>query len=489
MHDQKNINSKNTKISKKQLGQFMTPNLIANFMAKQLFQGVQKKTLRILEPSAGLGSLVSAVFEQVISLHQQPERVEFVIYEIDTTLIPKLVSLTNKLRKQAKAHDIAISFSIRNKDFLLHSPEGKFDIIIANPPFFKLKKDDPRSLAHRYVIHGQPNIYGLFMASCANLLKDDGRYCFLTPRSWTSGTYFTELRNFLFKLLQLEAIHLFQDRESTFKKDKIQQEMMITWAKAQAHVQEDVMLSSSDGETNLNSYSGKLVSLSNIFTNKPCKLINLPFTAHQNGIDKLNDSLLSIGFNVSTGKVVPFRAIKWIKNRKSKNTVPLLWMSHLSRNGISWPLKVNREYIIDLKESEKLLIPKGNYVLIRRFSPRDQENWITASPLLMNDSFTKIGIENHLNYIYSVSNPLTKEEAIGLAAYINSKQVSAYFSSRIGHTQINAADLKTLPLLSRFKIGEIGRMKTINPQLDINDLIQSLMIDLQNVEKPASIKV
>lgn len=480
---------KEVKNSKKQLGQFMTPKLIASFMAKLLFEGMQKKKIRILEPSAGKGALVSAVFEQVTSMQKKPEKVEFVLYEVDDLLLPQLNLLVNELRKKAKAIGVVVSFSIRNKDFLLNSPEGKFDIVIANPPFFKLRKNDDRAIAHKYVIYGQPNIYGLFMASCAQLLKDDGRYCFLTPRSWTSGSYFTELRKYLFKHLQLEAVHLFQNRESTFRKDRIQQEMMITWAKAQSHIQKDVMLSASDGVAGLDSYNGTLVSFSNVFTGKPCKLVNLPLATAQYEIDKLSDTLESIGLRVSTGKVVPFRATNWLANRHAKNTVPLLWMRNIRRNEICWPLKTDREYFINTKESNKLLIPKGNYVLIRRFSPRDQENWVTAAPLLMtNDSYASIGVENHLNYIYSITSQLNADEATGLAAYLNSKQVSLYFSSRIGHTQINAADLNSLPLLNRVQLSEIGRQVKNNPKLNINDLTHSAIIEKQKIDNPAVMK-
>lgn len=214
----------------KKLGQFMTPYAVGKYMANRVLQGTYKKDIRVLEPAAGSGILAQAVFEYIAARPQKPEKVNFVLYEIDPLMVPALKALAIRMRNEAKKLGFTVSCSIRLKDFLLNSPSEKFDIVIANPPFFKLRKDDPRSLAHKHVVYGQPNIYGLFMAACSHLLNENGRYCFLTPRSWTSGSYFAELRRYLFNHLQLEAVHLFQDREAPFKKDRIQQEMMITWA-------------------------------------------------------------------------------------------------------------------------------------------------------------------------------------------------------------------------------------------------------------------
>ena len=435
----------------------MTPSAVAKFMASRSLEGVHKKVIRILEPAAGSGILAAAIFEHIITWPKLPQKLEFVLYEIDPLMKPALSALASRMRKEAAKLGFSVSCSIRLRDFLLNSPEEKFDIVIANPPFFKVRKDDPRSIAHKYVVHGQPNIYGLFMASCAHLLSDGGRYCFLSPRSWTSGSYFRELRKHLFKYLQLEAVHLFQDRAATFKKDRIQQEMMITWATAQSAIQEDVMVSASDGITDLARSISTLVPISNIFTSKKCKAINLPLVESAHGIFACANTLETIGLKVSTGKVVPFRAGEWIVNRGTKKTAPLLWMQHIRRNEVVWPLNREGEHIASTEASAKLLIPNGNYVLVRRFSPRDQQHWVTAAPLLMDESCEYIGIENHVNYLYGVDAPLAREVAIGLASYLNSSQVSLYFVSRIGHTQINAADLNSLPVPNKEDLCKIGK--------------------------------
>lgn len=77
------------------------------------------------------------------------------------------------------------------------------------------------------IVYGQPNLYYLFMALSVNMLKDNGDFIFIVPRSWVSGLYFTKFRQFLFDRLDTRTIHLFQSRDEVFDKEKVLQETMI----------------------------------------------------------------------------------------------------------------------------------------------------------------------------------------------------------------------------------------------------------------------
>ena len=55
------------------------------------------------------------------------------------------------------------------------------------------------------------------------------RYIFITPRSWTSGKYFTKVRNFLQKELNIKEIDLFSSRDEVFQGEKVLQETMILY--------------------------------------------------------------------------------------------------------------------------------------------------------------------------------------------------------------------------------------------------------------------
>ena len=64
------------------------------------------------------------------------------------------------------------TFAVHREDFVLakgarlsrrwfEESRVPYDIAIANPPYFKLQKQDPRALAAAEIVHGQPNIYEL----------------------------------------------------------------------------------------------------------------------------------------------------------------------------------------------------------------------------------------------------------------------------------------------------------------------------------------
>lgn len=74
-----------------------------------------------------------------------------------------------------------------------------YDVIISNPPYKKIAKAEPESVVMDSVVHGQPNIYFLFMAMSVKLLKPNGEMIFITPRSFTSGLYFRKFREYFFK--------------------------------------------------------------------------------------------------------------------------------------------------------------------------------------------------------------------------------------------------------------------------------------------------
>jgi adenine-specific DNA-methyltransferase len=116
-----------------------------------------------------------------------------------------------------------------DQNFVLWKSACLYDIVICNPPYMKIRKDSIEATAMKAYVYGQPNLYGLFMAKAIELLRDNGQYVFITPRSWTSGKYFTKVRNFLQKELNIKEIDLFSSRNEVFQGEKVLQETMILY--------------------------------------------------------------------------------------------------------------------------------------------------------------------------------------------------------------------------------------------------------------------
>ncbi len=442
----------------KMFGQFLTPPGIARFMAQRCIAGVQGDHLRVLEPAAGAGILAAAVVEGILARDDRPSKLEVTLFELDGRMVPGLRKLANLMRNAANSVGITLKVSIRCGDFLLSKEATQqiplADVIIANPPYFKLGAEDPRAVAHTYAVHGQPNIYGLFMAACASLVSPSGRWCFITPRSWTNGPYFAAMRRHILRNLTIDAMHVFESREEHFTDDEILQEAMITWASAQAENQGHVVISSSNGMQDLPKAVLHTIPATDVVGGAPERLIAL--RADVDPLAAYFATLETYGLKVSTGPVVAFRAEQCLKTSATKKTVPLLWMQHITHMRISWPINKKREHITATAACAWMLVPNSPMVVLRRFSPKEDVRRITAAAYVGGLPGSVLGLENHLNYIYRPGGKVAVEEALGLAAYLNSRVVDAHFRAVSGSTQVNATELRKLPLPTIEKITAIG---------------------------------
>jgi adenine-specific DNA-methyltransferase len=166
-------------------------------------------------------------------------------------------------------------------------------------------------------------------------------------------------------------------------------------------------------------------------------------------MERMVASLKDLGVSVSTGRVVDFRARHFLRQHPEGGTVPLIYPTHFNGAGVHWPRKDSRKAnaLVSGHETADLLVPNGNYVLVKRFTAKEEKRRVVAtvfSPKGALKKFEAIGFENHLNYFHSGGRPLDEEVATGLFVYLNSTLVDAYFRQFSGHTQVNATDLRNL---------------------------------------------
>lgn len=468
----------------KKLGQFMTPPDVALFMAQRCLPAESLEVVRILDPAAGAGILPAAVIECLLNQPRLPKQIHIILFEIDGRLVPVLRRLTERMRRLARSRGVIMKTSINNRDFLLSSVattrQPIADIIIANPPYFKLNITDPRALTHAYAVYGQPNIYGLFMAVCANLLAPYGRWCFITPRSWTNGLYFAAMRRHLFSWLYIDAMHVFESRRDHFIDDKILQEAMITWATTHAQPNTEIVISSSNGSSDLARARLLRLPLKQVIGQDDEQVVALPTGKPTIESMRWNATLSTYGIKVSTGPVVAFRAKQYIHEVESGNSVPLLWMQHIDHMKIRWPIKKKGEHINSNAETAWMLVPNTNIVVMRRFSPKEDDRRITAAPFLAGTlPGSMLGLENHTNYIYRPGGELSDEEVRGLSAFLNSRAVDKYFRTIAGNTQVNATDLRKLPLPPLDLLVSIGRAVRSDTALAVIDSIVDSILDIR----------
>lgn len=484
-----------TERQRKATGLFLTPAVVADFMARQV--AAEGKVVRIIDPAAGAGILCCAVAEALVFRRPKPCAIELVAYEVDNDLIAPLRAVLDYLAGWCRGYGVTVAVRVEALDFVMANAgalrpcglfpaqsEGRdFDVVIANPPYFKLGKHDPRATAVPEVVHGQPNIYALFMAVGAALLRQRGSFVYITPRSFASGPYFRRFRSVFFGMIRPTAVHLFGSRRDAFRRAAVLQENVIVSGIRQDGWQGNdaaasLAISTCFGVDDIERSRIREVSVNAVFASDD--VLRLPICDDDDEalalVDSWPSNLGDLGWDISTGPVVPFRAPALVarKGEVPASHVPLLWMNHVRAMRTMWPLHRHKPEYIARAGAEKLLVPNRNYVLIRRFSAKEEPRRLTAAPYFADDlRVPALGLENHLNYVHRRGSGLSADEARGLAVLYNSRLLDTWFRAVNGNTQVSATELRSMPLPAHDTIVTLGRQakRLAEPTVELDALV------------------
>jgi adenine-specific DNA-methyltransferase len=446
--------------ARKQRGHFGTAPAVADFMAG-MFSHIPQGHVRILDPGAGVGTLSAALCQRILQ-QRTPRSFYFELWENDLYLEPRL-------RLRDAGHEM--DFAIKTDDFVLEhaepslfgpAPSELFHMAIMNPPYFKLRKDSEIARAMSHVVYGQPNIYALFLAVAADLLADAGELVAITPRSYFNGPYFKRFRKWFFDRMTARQIHIFESRTAAFREDDVLQENVILLAEKRG-APADVMLTSSRDRT-FKSVDRQVLPYASVIEDASGDhLVRVATNELEQqvveAVDALPKRFRELPFSISTGPVVTFRSTEFLCIEQSKDTAPLLWMHNVRPFTMQFRPKNGKPmHIRACDESKRLLLPAKRYVLLKRFTAKEERRRLVAGIVEPTDSYSSLlGLENHLNYIYRPGSEVSRNEALGLAGLLNSALVDRYFRAISGNTQVNAAEIRAMPVPDLETIGRIGK--------------------------------
>ncbi len=457
------------------LGQFLTPVSVATFMAGMI-EG-RKPVLRVLDPGAGVGSLSAAFVAAMCRRPRRPDAISLTAYEMDLTLIGHLQATLDLCAAACEDAGIRFEGKIVPEDFLevgvstltgdlfFAGEEDRFDCAILNPPYRKIRTESRERKLLRAIGIETSNLYAGFLAVTARLLASGGEMVAITPRSFCNGPYFEPFRRFFLRQMRFRRVHVFDTRDRAFAEDEVLQENVVFRAeKTTDHSGADVVVSSSldPDESSLRIRTIKHDDL--VHLGDPHAFIHIVPDGAGDSIRRqiasLEASLADLGLTVSTGRVVDFRATELLRAHPGRNTVPLIYPCHLEGGFVEWPsARTQKPNALDLgSRSDDLLVPAGHYVLVKRFSAKEEPRRVMAAvydPARIPGD--RVAFENHLNYYHLRGSGLPSTVARGLAAFLNSTLVDSYFRQFSGHTQVNATDLRSLRYPAWNKLVALGR--------------------------------
>jgi adenine-specific DNA-methyltransferase len=460
-------------VRRHELGQFLTPHPVADFMAS-LFEA-RWQELDLLDAGAGDGALSAALVRRLCASCQRPKRISVTAYELDETLIKPLHARLRGCQQECERAGIQFSATVLNEDFiatavpmvrvdLFVSHKPRFNAAIVNPPYRKIHSDSSTRLLLRSAGIETSNLYPGFVALITKLLADRGELVAITPRSFCNGPYFKPFRTDFLKTMSLRRLHVFESRSSAFSRDDVLQENIIVHGVKGVPKPEHVIISSSSGASGSSITEREVAYREVVSPDDAEQFIHLVEGDGQNSarvvMGQLSASLPDLGLSVSTGRVVDFRAKEFLRQKPERDTTPLIYPCHFNGGFVHWPKDKARKpnAIVSNKQTRELLVPAGVYVLVKRFTAKEERKRIVACIYDSHQIYAPlVGFENHLNYFHVNGRGLSMLLAKGLAAFLNSTVVDVYFRQFNGHTQVNATDLRSLNYPTRAELEKLGR--------------------------------
>ncbi len=454
------------------MGQFLTPAPVAELMAA-MFE-TDRPAIRLLDAGAGIGILTAAFVEEFCRRAPRTERLHVDIYEVEPLFSDYLSETMRACEMACKSVGIEFHAEVHEADFLeaavsrlrgslFSTPaQPEFDCAILNPPYLKIRNNSRERLLLSSIGVEATNLYSAFLALVVQLLCTEGEIVAIIPRSFCNGPYFKPFRRLLLDSTEIRQVHLFNKRRQAFSNDDVLQENVILRAVKGKKLPETVLISESDGPDGTDTVRREAPYSELVNPHDPDLFIHIVADRAQQEaaqkMQRLSSTLEDLGLEVSTGRVVDFRARDFLRALPRKDTVPLIYPGHLKNGSVEWSRQLARKpnAIVRAPATEGLLVPPGVYILVKRFSAKEETKRVVAAVCDAEQQCEGVGFENHLNYFHENGGGLPRAIARGLMVFLSSTLTDICFRQFSGHTQVNATDLRKMRYPSRKQLEALG---------------------------------
>ena len=467
--------------------------------------------LRILDPGGGSGVLTAAVVAELCGRPEcsRPAALHATVWELDARLAGDLDRTFEHCRAvcakagaafhgEHRQGNFVLDAAVRADDQDLLEPERhpRFHVAIMNPPYRKLRSDSAERSRLSTAGIETSNLYSAFVWLALKLLAGGGELVAITPRSFMNGSYFRPFRQALSRELAFRRIHVYDARDAAFADDGVLQENAIFHGVRGAGL-EAIRITTSLGPADDGLLERAVEPDELILPHDPERVLHVVpdetdarIAAHMR---RLPHTLAGLGVSVSTGRVVGFRAKERLRTDAGPGDAPLILPGHCAPGFVAWPrasgTKPNALAVTG--PDDDLLLPAGWYVLVNRFSAKEDRRRVVAAlydPARIDADH--VAFDNKLNVLHRRNAGLPEHLAKGLAVFLNSTAVDAYFRQFSGHTQVNAGDLRSLRFPSAGVLDRLGRRVDGNlpVQEQINRVVRQEVFEMDEGDDPIVVK-
>jgi hypothetical protein len=397
-------------------GIYFTPQSISRkniALIKQIVDSNTNTPLHIktiLEPSCGS-------CEYINLLKDEFKDAKIIGIEYNKTIYESIKNLYDKKSK----------ITIKNEDYLNYTNlDEKYDLIIGNPPYYVMKKEDVLS-DYQHYFDGRPNIFIIFIIHSLSKLTTNGILSFILPSSFINCLYYDKLRKHIYNNYKIIDITICNDDTHKYL-DTQQQTIMFIIQNTNNNT------NNTTNNTTNRTTNDAFVLLKNNYTIFNTKENIIKLRALYEGTENTLDSL---GFNVNIGNVVWNQCKDILTDNDTKTR--LIYNSDIVNQTLSlknYKNEQKKNYINKEGNTNPLLVlnrgyGKGHYKL---------------DYCLINIE-KKYLIENHLICIKHTTET-NKDKLIELYNKIiksfNNPKTQEFIDIYVGNAAINTMELKNI---------------------------------------------
>lgn len=456
------------------LGRLFTKKNTARLMASMVDIDPEKSAYTILDPGAGTGILSAAMVEHICKSSPSCRQIFLTCYENNPLFIPMLEDNLERVRKKCRHdYDVRLFVTVYQENYpidvknhytvaFFDAIEDKFDIIICNPPQDLIEKSSPEALAAGGISMLKVSLAYLFLKVAAAHLEVGGQLVIMLPTSFASSTSLVQLRSELSDRMAVDKIHLFIGKLKNAKRAvPLRKNFIISYKNCEKGEQIRISTSAENPEPD------KVTELSALpywfVVNAEDGSLTLPKSAEETKIVKyitaFPETLGSLGLKIHTGLVVDSKCKNIICDEEIAGSIPLIRLGAMKSSGIVFPQKnLKGQYLMPV--SPALFQKNKNLIIVKRVPAKSDARFLNCSIYFaaQRPQNQYISTHNKLNFI-DTKDP--KEEisarlAFGLFALFNSTIYDRFISIISKSKQINAKELRELPLPPKNLIENIG---------------------------------
>lgn len=438
---------------------YTPPNLTTRLLNLAEKAGVNWATAKILDPACGGGAFLAPVALRIVSVLENQDSNNIIDHleenlkgiEIDPfsawlsqVFVEVAISKHCLIAKRRLKNIIEVTDSLAIENY-----KEKFDLIIGNPPYGKIKLEAVTRKKFENCLYGHANLYGLFVHVAFGMIKKKGIIAFVTPTGFLGGEYFKKLRSFIAANGSPREFDFVSFRKGIFE-DVLQETMLAIYKDGKAAKQTVLV-------NEIIPASTKAYDIHSVGSFALPEEASAPWLLARNKTNaglvnklvKLKHHLKDWGYEIKTGPLVWNRHKPQLRAKKGKDTFPLIWAETISTKGeFRWKAeKKNHTLYFKYKKGDEWLLEKKPCIIMQRTTAKEQERRLLTCilPKNMLKESDAVIIENHLNVIQPITtSPKVSLELLNI--FFSTKIADDVFRCISGSVAVSAYEIESMPL-------------------------------------------